>query len=105
VLKLLFVALIGRLFLHLIQKFPLPRFLNKYNFIKELHECLLCLGVYVYTFLTAIFRADLLSAAFPELGIGYVPVVSEIITGAVVSWILYVFEIGYRERYLNITIL
>jgi len=32
-------------------------------------------------------------------------VVMEVITGAVISWIMYVFEIGYRERYLNVTIL
>ena len=95
----LLVVLFGRLIIHLIQKFPLPRFLNEWQ------NCNLCSGVWVFTALSAIFRVDLLSTVFYELGVPYLPFVSEIFTGTVTSWFVFIFETGFRERYLNVTIL
>ena len=95
----LLVVLFGRLTIHLIQKFPLPKRLNEWQ------NCNLCSGVWVYTILSAIFRVDLLSTVFSEIGIFYIPFISEFFTGAVTSYLAYIFEIGFRERYLNITIL
>ena len=98
-LKFFVLVLIGRLLLHLIQKFPLPRFLNEWQ------SCLLCSGAWVYTLLLGIFRVDFLSTIFYDYQLGYVPFVNEVITGATVSWLMYIFEIGFKENYLNVTIL
>ncbi|MBT7009124.1 hypothetical protein HN960_01645, partial [Candidatus Peregrinibacteria bacterium] len=95
----LLVVLFGRLTIYLVQKFPLPQFLNEWQ------NCSLCSGVWIFSILAAIFRVDLLSTVFYELGVGYVPFVSEFFTGAITSWMVYIFEIGFRERYLNVTIL
>ena len=93
------VVLVGRLFIHLIQRFPLPKALDEWK------NCNLCSGVWVYTALSLIFGVDLLALTLYELGIGHLPIINESITGAVTSWILYVFEIGYRDKYLNKVIL
>jgi len=100
----LLVVLFGRLTIYLAQKFPLPEVLRRYNGIVEWHSCILCMGVWVYTILSWIFRVDLLSTAFYELGTIYVPFVSEFLTGALTSWLMYIFEIGFKERYLSITV-
>jgi len=99
------LVLFGRLTIYLIQKFPLPTFMGKSNAIKEWHSCILCMGVWVYTLLAIIFRVDLLSVWFGEIGLHYTPFISEFFTGAVTSWLFYIFEIGYKERYLSVTIL
>ena len=101
-IKWFLLVLFGRLIIYLIQKFPLPKFLN---FLKQWHGCSLCIGVWVYTFLAIIFRVNLLSLWFNEIGINYIPAISEIFTGAVTSWLFYIFEIGYKERYLNVIIM
>jgi len=95
----LLVVLFGRLSIYLVQKFPLPQFLNEWQ------SCSLCSGVWIFSMLSAIFRVDLLSTIFFELGVSYTPFVSEFFTGAITSWMVYIFEIGFRERYLNVTIL
>lgn len=95
----------GRLIIHLIQRFPLPSALLSSRTTIKWHSCTLCIGVWIYTILAALFRIDLLSIWFLEIGIVYIPLVTEILTGAMTSWILYIFEIGLREEHFSMTII
>lgn len=98
-LKLFLVALFGRLLIFLIQLFPYPRVLEKVEFLKKLYSCDLCLGVYVFTLLAWAYKLDILQL----LGLFYVPVLSEILSGMFLSFMVYIFRIGWNERFSNIT--
>lgn len=87
--------LVGRLFIFLGQKLPLPDFLEKNIKIKQLHECPLCLGVYLYAGLAYVMSVDVLQV----LGISHIPLVSEIVTGGVVSFIVFIFGIGWKDYF------
>lgn len=89
---LIFVV-IGKLLIFLGQRFPLPDFLERNKKIKEWHECPLCFGVWVYGFLAFFLKMDLLTL----VGFWYVPFVSEVITGGAISFIVYIFSIGWKD--------
>lgn len=87
--------LIGRLFIFLGQKFPLPDFLERNKKIKQWHECPLCFGVWVYAAFSWIMQVDVLQV----LGISYIPLVSEFVTGGIVSFIVFIFSIGWQNYF------
>ena len=87
--------LVGRLFIYLGQKFPLPQFLENNKKIKQWHECPLCFGVWVYAAFAYILHVDILQI----LGISYIPVVSEFTTGGIVSFIVFIFGIGWKDYF------
>ena len=86
-------VVIGKLLIFLGQRFPLPDFLGRNKKIKEWHECPLCFGVWIYGFLAFFLKMDLLTVA----GFWYVPFVSEVITGGAISFIVYIFSIGWKD--------
>ena len=85
-------TLVGKLLIVLGMKFPL---LQKLPFFSELFSCDLCLGVWIYAILAGILRMDML----PSLGWVYIPVASEFITGAVISFLVHIFSMGWRAKY------
>jgi len=86
---------IGKIVIHIWMQFHLPKFLSKSEWFKQLHECDLCSGVYVYSILSFFMGVDLLEVA----GFGKIPLVSAIITGIVVSWVVHIFYLGWKSKY------
>lgn len=89
----------------MIQKFPLPKFIEKMSFFKSLHGCSLCLGVWVYTFLSWITKLDLLTASgLVQVNIPFLFIVTGGITGGIVSFLVYIFILGWKARFEVITL-
>ena len=89
------LIVLGKLFIFLGQKFPLPALLERNKKIKEWYECPLCFGVWVYAAFSYILQVNILQV----LGFTYVPVVSEFVTGGVVSFLVFLFSIGWRDYF------
>lgn len=91
---LLYVA-VGKLLIYLGGKAVSP----KGGLIRKLFECDLCLGVWVYTILSGLFQIRLLEDVY-----WYVPLVSELITGCVASYLVHLISIGFREKHLPVIV-
>ena len=102
--QLLAFALIGRLTIFLLQKFPkhsLPiigKLFREGRLLGDLFSCNLCLGVWVYTGLAFLIDVNVTGELF------YVPVLSEFVTGAIVSFIMHLISAGWEAQYSNIII-
>lgn len=94
-LSWLFYVGVGKVLLFLGMKFPLPQFLEEKKTIKYLHECDLCFGFWVYAVLSWAMQLDLLTAS----GFHYVPVIAEIVTGGVVTFVMHLLRIGWNARF------
>ena len=94
-------ALVGKIIIFLLQKFPKPKlpFIGKLfregGLLDELFECDLCLGFWIYFGLAFIFEID--------IGID-VPVLSEFIIGAVTTFVVHVFSVGWSTKFQNFII-
>ena len=93
--KWILFLLLGKIVIHIFMQFHLPRWLKKYEWFTKLHECDLCSGTWVYSILSLFTGVDLLEVT----GFGYVPLVSAIITGIVVSWLVHIFSLGWKSKY------
>ena len=100
-LNWLVYASLGKLLIYLWTAFHLPNWLSKYKFVELLHGCDLCSGVWAYMALAFIWRIDILQLWFD---IRYVFIVSEIITGALTSFLVHIFSLGFKEKFLNVTV-
>jgi hypothetical protein len=78
-LSWLVTAVVGRILIYVWQKFP-TRYVPT-NFVKDIHACDLCSGVYLY------------SAAFLFSGYG---LVASFVLGVVTSFIVWVFMKGMK---------
>ena len=87
--------LLGRLIIYLWQNFPLPEFLSERKTIDYLHGCDLCSGVWVYSILAGFMQMDLLEL----FGFWYVPLLSELVVGAIVSFLTHIFIIGWKAKF------
>ena len=83
-------ATVGKLTIYLFQKSPYLS-LFKWRFLKELFECDLCLGVWIYFILAIIFRVNLFSSNHI--------IIEYIFTGAVTSFLVWVFSAGWNEKF------
>ena len=92
--EFLVFAIAGRLLIYLIQKWG-----KDLNLLVKLTGCDLCVGVWVYAILSGLFQIRLLEDVY-----WYVPVVSEIITGCVTSYLVHLVTIGFREKHLPVII-
>lgn len=81
-------------------QFHLPKFIKKIEWFEKLHGCDLCSGVWVFSILSFFTGVDLLEVT----GFGYIPLVSAIITGIVVSWLVHIFSLGWKAKYEVIVI-
>ena len=100
-LNWLIFAVVGRLLILLGMRFHLPERIEKIQWIALLHGCSLCMGMWIYSGLAYFMKIDMLT----EFHFWYVPVISELVTGAFTTFVVWIFEAGYRERFLNITVI
>lgn len=87
----LYLAL-GKLLIWTGQKFGRGNFNNR--FLLRLFDCQFCLGVWVMTITALLFKINILSDVFP-----YVPILSEVVTGVVSSFLLHLLTLGWREQF------
>ena len=95
-------AALGKVLIYFWMKFPLSQRLENTRFITGLHECGLCSGFWAYTALSALLKVDLLSLWFE---FSYIPVVSEVVTGAVTSYVVHLLSLGFADQHLNVTVI
>lgn len=90
---------IGGICIFFLQKFPFQKlwligtWFQKGGFLHELFECDLCLGVWTYWILAFFFKMNFLQGVF------YVPVLSELITGGVASFLVHLLKIGFEAKF------
>ena len=90
-------AVIGKLFIYTLQKFPLVRDI-KNKFVHELIECDYCLGVWVFSILSYLFHLVLFREYI------YFPIISELATGVITSFLVHLINIGWREKFGTIVV-
>lgn len=86
---------IGKIVIHIWGRFQLPDALQKHKWFAKLHDCPLCGGVWIYAGLSFLMGVDLLS----DLNFRYIPIINELITGTVISWIVWIFSLGWSSAY------
>jgi hypothetical protein len=97
-LELFLLIAVGRVLIHLWGKFPLPEWFDNSKFGK-LHHCTECAGVWIYSILFMLFGVDILNM----VGLQHV-FIGGFIGGAIISFVMNLLEIGFRERFMTITI-
>ena len=76
-------------------QFPLPKKLEENKLVGKLHSCDFCSGVWTYAILSYFMQLELLE----PLGFNYVFLVSEFVTGCVISFVVHIFIIGWKARF------
>ena len=96
-LQWLTFAALGKLLIYLFQMFPLPEKKESYlsEALHKLHECDLCSGVWIYSIVALIFGIDIIQSEFGHT----VRFAGEILTGAITSYVVHIFSIGYKTKY------
>lgn len=94
-LSWLIYILIGRLFIFLWSQFPLPQKLESIQTIHKLHTCPLCSGTWIYSILALCFGFDILQV----LGLPHVWIISEGATGAAISFMVFIFGLGWQDYF------
>ena len=77
------------------QEFPLPKSLEENKILLKLHRCDFCSGVWIFFLFSYLMQLELLE----PLGFQYIPLVSEVVTGIVVSFLAHIFIIGWKARF------
>jgi hypothetical protein len=90
--QLFFYVVIGKLFIYTVQKFPLVRNI-KNPFLSELFLCDYCLGVWIFSVLSWLFQFTLFREYL------YCPFISELATGVIISFIIHLISIGWKEKF------
>ena len=85
-------AVLGKVLMFLWKKTPYAAYLGRWKFFADLFGCDLCLGVWVYTALAFLMKMNL----FEKF---YVPIINEIITGGVTSFVVFCFCVGWFTLY------
>lgn len=88
---------IGKLIIYLFQ-IAKPHYFIKIRFLDELFSCDLCLGVWVYFFVSLISGADFYGCYF------YIPLVNEMLTGMTASFIMHLLSIGWNNKFGTIVL-
>jgi hypothetical protein len=71
---------------------PTRRLWALHPFLRELGSCDFCLGVWVYTFFAWHFGLNILSPI-------YIPLVAELVTGAVAAFLAHLVHVGWMFKY------
>ena len=96
-ISFLLFLLVGKLLIYLGMKFP-PLSESRFGLVKRIWECDECSGVWVYTFLSFVMGEVLFREIF------YFPLVSELITGGISSFLVHLVSIGWREKFLVVVV-
>jgi hypothetical protein len=99
-MRLVSFLLVGKLTIYLLQKFPFRKTIigslfEEGKLLAELFVCDLCLGVWVYLVLGYFLKIDLMKYLFGVYIIG----LNEFLTGAIVSFLVHVFSIGWNTKF------
>lgn len=89
----IFVVGAGKIAMYMVRLFARSNEIKNSFFVK-LFECDFCLGFWTYFCLLSFFRMELTSAF-----VGYVPLISEIISAMIVSFVMTVFSDGWTLRF------
>ena len=90
----LVLCLVGKLAMYLWTISPYAEWMSaKWVFFEKLFSCHLCLGVWVYPLLAWAFQVNVLDGFF------YIPVLSEMITGGVTSFLVFLASEGWNARF------
>lgn len=92
----IFMGIMGKIFTFLWMSFPIPESLEKSR-LGKLHTCELCAGTWIYSILFALFGVDML----PLLGIQSLGYIGGLMTGGVISFIVFLISVGFREQYMS----
>jgi hypothetical protein len=84
---------VGKLFIYLLQVSPLPRILPK-GIFRELIECDLCLGFWVYLVLGVLLKKDLDEEITKKNKL-----ISRLTIAGVSTFIMHLMSIGWREKF------
>lgn len=96
--RYLLYAVVGKIFIYLIQKFPASEWLSsKSKTLERLIRCGLCLGFWVYLVLAFVMRVN----AFVEFR---QPIVNEFVTAAVTTMLVHLVSIGWMEQFGTVVI-
>lgn len=95
--KFLIYLGVGKLIIYLVQKFVSSN--SKSEFFNKLISCDLCLGTWVYCIIALAFKVVILEDVFTP-----VPILSELITGAVTTFGVHLLYIGWREKFSVVVI-
>lgn len=102
-IDVLLLIAFGRVLIYLWSRFPLPEWVDNSRFGK-LHHCTECAGVWIYSILFVLFRVDLLSMVGVPQAIAGGNIIGGLIGGAIISFIMSLLEVGFRERFIRIVI-
>lgn len=92
-MKIVTLAVIGRLLIWVLQTSgPTKRIWKLHPFLTELGECDFCVGCWVYAAMAYLFAFNLLDPI-------YVPVLSEVVTGIVMSFVSHLAALGWKQRW------
>jgi hypothetical protein len=91
-------CVVGRILIYIIQKaslsyLPLIKSDKWKGFLTQLFGCDLCLGVWIYTLLAWFLNVNVLYEYV------YVPVISEIITGMITSFLVWLVRNGWSSQF------
>ena len=89
---------IGKLLIYLGMRFPYLAN-SKFEFVRRLFECDLCVGCWAYFLLASFLKVRLFDDVYV-----YVPLLSEIITGCATSFAMHLLSIGWREKFSTVII-
>ena len=96
---LLIYLLVGKLIIFMLQGFPFAsiplvgQLFKDGKFLYKLLSCDLCFGVWVYTVLSFWFGVNLFGEWF------YIQIVSELISGAAISFFVHLVSIGWKDKF------
>lgn len=89
-------SLVGKLLIFIVQSLPRPEKIGNHWFFGKLLSCDLCLGVWIYGFMSLVLRIDLLSA---EFGLPYIPLFGELATACMTSFIMHLISLGWKAKF------
>lgn len=93
--SILLFAGLGKLLIFTIQKYPLTEKLREIHpFIRDGLDCDFCLGCWVYLFLAWVFGMNIFEGYLP-----YIPLITELLGGIVISFIMHLISIGWRDKF------
>ena len=93
--------LIGKIAIFFLQNFPFSKLpiigsIFRRETIVHLFGCDLCLGAWVYMALAIMYRINVLCDIIT------IPILSEIFTGLLASFVMHIFTLGWKTKFTNI---
>ena len=91
--------LVGRLVIFVLQKFPfrkvifIGRLFEEGKFLEQLFACDLCLGLWTYFLLALLMKMNIVYE------LTSIEVLSQFLTGAIASFLVHIFSLGWHTKF------